>query len=41
MSFQIAADMVGGWQPGEFVNDTDEPTFLDRELMGLDVDGYR
>ena len=30
--------MVGGgiW---EFVNDTDGPAFLERELMGLGVDG--
>ena len=31
--------MVGGdiW---EFVNDTDRPAFLERELVGLDVEGY-
>ena len=31
--------MVGGGIR-EFVNDTDEPAFLERELMGLGVDGY-
>ena len=38
--FMLAADMVGGgiW---EFVNDTDGPAFLKRELMGLGVDGYQ
>ena len=25
----------------EFVNDTDGPAFLERELVGLGVDGYR
>ena len=25
----------------EFVNDANEPAFLERELMGLGVDGYR
>jgi hypothetical protein len=25
----------------EFVNDMDRPAFLERELMGLGVDGYR
>ena len=25
----------------KFVNDTDVPAFLERELMGLGVDGYR
>ena len=24
----------------EFVNDTDRPAFLERELVGLGVDGY-
>ena len=34
------SDMVRGgiW---EFVNDKDGPAFLERELMGLGVDGYR
>ena len=37
--FILTADMVrGGIQ--EFVNDTDGPAFLERELMGLIVDGY-
>jgi hypothetical protein len=38
--FILMADMVGGgiW---ELVNDTDGPAFLERELMGLGVDGYR
>jgi hypothetical protein len=37
--FILAVDMVGGgiW---EFVNDTDRPAFLERELEGLGVDGY-
>ena len=37
--FKLAADMVKGgiWK---FVNDTDGPVFLKRELMGLGVDGY-
>ena len=34
--FKLAADMVR-----EFVNDTDGPAFLERELMGLGVDRYR
>ena len=38
--FILSADRLGGgiW---EFVNDTDGPAFLERELMGLGVDGYR
>ena len=38
--FMLAVDMVGVgiW---EFVNNTDGPAFLERELMGLGVDGYR
>ena len=38
--FILAVDMVGGgiW---EFVNDTDRPGFLERELMGLGVGGYQ
>ena len=37
--FKLAADMV---ESGirEFVNDTDGQAFLERELMGLGVDGY-
>ena len=36
--FKLVADMVQGgiW---EFVNDTDGSEFLERELMGLGVDG--
>ena len=35
--FKLAVDMVrGGIQ--EFVNDTNGPAFLEREVMGLDVD---
>ena len=36
--FKLAVDMVGVgiW---EFVNDTDRPAFLEREQMGLGVDG--
>ena len=38
--FMLAANVVRGgiW---EFVNDTDGPAFLEKELMGLDVDGCR
>ena len=37
--FMLAADVVGGciW---EFLNNTDGPAFLERELVGLGVDGY-
>ena len=37
---QLAANLVGGgiW---EFVNHTDVSAFLERELMGLAVDGYQ
>ena len=38
--FILAANMVRGGI-GEFVNDTDGPAFLERELMGLGADGYR
>ena len=38
--FKLAADMVRGGNR-EFVNDTDRPAFLERELLGLGVDGYR
>ena len=37
--FMLAADVVGGGIR-EFVNNTDGPAFLGRELMGLGVDGY-
>ena len=37
--FILMADMVGGGIR-EFVDDTDRPAFLERELVGLDVDGY-
>ena len=37
--FVLAADMVRGGIR-EFVNDMDGPAFLERELMGLGVDGY-
>jgi hypothetical protein len=38
--FKLVADMNGGsiW---EFVNDMDTPAFLERELMGLGVNGYQ
>ena len=40
MPFQIGGRHDrGGVQ--EFVNDTDGPAFLKRELMGLGVDGYQ
>ena len=35
-SFLLAADMVR-----EFVNDTDGPAFLERELVGLGVERYQ
>ena len=37
---ELAADVVGGgiW---EFMNNADGPAFLERELVGLGVDGYR
>ena len=38
--FILAADVVGSGI-GEFVNDTDGPAILERELVGLGVDGYR
>ena len=38
--FILAVDMIRG-DIQEFVNDTDGPVFLERELMGLGVDGYR
>ena len=36
----LAVNVVGGgiW---EFVNDMDWPAFLERELVGLGVEGYR
>ena len=37
--FKLAVDIVGsGFR--EFVNDTDGPAFLGKDLMGFDVDGY-
>ena len=38
--FILAVDMFGAGVQ-EFVNDTDKPAFLERQLMGLGVDGYR
>ena len=38
--FKLAMDMVEGGIR-EFVNDTDGPAFLKRELLGLGMDGYR
>ena len=38
-SFKLLAVMVGGGSR-EFVNDVDGSSFLERELMGLGVDGY-
>ena len=38
--FMLAADMVGGGIR-EFMNNVDGPAFLERELVGLGVDGYR
>ena len=37
--FILAVDMVGGGIQ-EFVNDMDGPAFLERELVGLSMDGY-
>jgi hypothetical protein len=37
--FKLVKDIVGGGIR-EFVNDVDGRAFLERELMGLDVDGY-
>ena len=38
--FMVVADVVGDgiW---EFMNNADGPAFLERELVGLGVDGYR
>ena len=36
----LATNVVGGGI-SEFVNDMDGPAFLERELMGLEVDEYR
>ena len=38
--FMLATNVVGGgiW---EFMNNADGPAFLERELVGLGVDGYR
>jgi hypothetical protein len=38
--FKLAADVVR-CGIGEFVNDTEELAFLERELMGLGADGYQ
>ena len=35
----LAADLVGG-SIRKFVYDADGPAFLERELVGLGVDGY-
>ena len=38
--FKLAADMI--WVGiREFVNDADGPASLEKQLMGLGVDGYR
>ena len=37
--FMYAADVVGG-SIRKFVYDADGPAFLERELVGLGVDGY-
>ena len=39
-SFELVADMVRGGIR-EFVNDADNPAFLERKLMGFGVGGYR
>ena len=38
--YALVADMVRGGMR-EFVDDTDGPAFLERELVGLGVDGYQ
>ena len=38
--FMLAADMVRGGVR-ELMNNLDGPAFLERELVGLGVDGYR
>ena len=38
--FMLAADVVGG-SIRKFMYDADGPAFLERELVGLGVDGYR
>ena len=38
--FMLAADVIGG-SIRKFVYDVDGPAFLERELVGLGVDGYR
>ena len=40
MPFHIAADMVRSYIQ-EFLNDMEGPAFLERELMGLGMDGYQ
>jgi hypothetical protein len=37
--FKLAVNKVGSGIR-EFVNNTDRPAFLERELIGLGVDGY-
>ena len=39
-SFMLVMDVVGGGIR-EFVNNSNGPVFLERELVGLGVDGYR
>ena len=38
--FMLVVDVVGGGIR-EIINNTDRPAFLERELVGLGVDGYR
>ena len=38
--FMLAVDVVGGGIR-EFMNNADGPPFLERELVGLGVDGYQ
>ena len=38
--FKLVADLVGG-DIREVVNDMDGSAFLEKDLMGLGVDGYR
>ena len=38
--FMLVADVIGG-VVREFMNNADRPAFLERELVGLGVEGYR
>ena len=38
--FKLAVDMVGV-ASGSFLNNMNGPAFLERQLMGIHMDGYR